>query len=132
MQYHRHSCTNLLCTNLAPRLFCCSSLPSLCRCLPLFSVTSCVGRPPSESQAPWLFQSPTPLKPLLGSTTPAGLVGSCHSRRARPSSSTRERPTTGGRDDIMEWMDWCHTSTLSSKTCKMWKFNLILIKFRWF
>lgn len=86
---------------------------------PRFSVTSCVCPPSSESQAPWLFQSPTQSKQSLGSTTPAGLVGSCHSRRARLFFYTSEPPTTGGRDDIMEWMDWCRTSTSWSKTCKM-------------
>lgn len=86
---------------------------------PCFSVTSCVCPPSSESQAHWLFQSPTHSKPLLGSTTAAGLVGSYRSRRAHLCFCTSEPLMTGGRDDIMEWMDWCPTSTSWSKTSEM-------------
>lgn len=114
----KYSRTNLLCTNLAY-----SSLPS-----PSFSLllvaASCVCPPFSESQAPWLFQSPTRSKPSLGSTTPAAPVGSCHSKRVRPCFCTSERLMTGGRDDTTEWTDWCHISTLWSKTCKMCSYRL--------
>lgn len=115
-----YSSTNLLRTNLASLLLHLPLFPLLCLLLPpRFSVTSCVCPPSSESQAPWLLQSQTRSKPSLGSTTLAGLVGNCRSRRAHLCSCTSEPLTTGGKDDIMGWMDWCHTSTLWSKTRKM-------------
>lgn len=113
----KHSSTNLLCTNLASLLLL-SSLPHLLLPPSCFSVTSCVCPPSSESQAPWLFQSPTRSKPSLVSTTPAGLVGSSRSRREHLCFCSREPPMTGGRDDITVWTDWCHINTLWSKTCK--------------
>lgn len=37
---------------------------------------------------------------------------------------------TGGRDGITEWMDWCPTSTLWSKTSMTNCFQLIICSFR--
>lgn len=119
----KYSCINLLCTNQASPLLSSISL------LPCFFVTSCLCPPFSESQAPWLFQSQTPLKLLLGSTTPDGLTGSCRSRREPLCFCTSEPLMTGGREGTTEWLDLCHTSTLLSKTCKMCSSPLVLIHF---
>lgn len=107
------TCNALICL---PPLFC---FLSCFAAAPCFSATSCVCPPPSENQAHWLFQSPTRTKPSPGSTTAAGLVGSCRSRRARLCFCTSEPLMTGGRDGTTGWRDWCPTSTLWSKTGEM-------------
>lgn len=111
--------TNLLCTYLASPFF--HHLLFLSHLLPLlcFSITSCACPPFSESQAPWLFQSPIQLKLSLDLTTRAAPVGSYHLRRVLPCYCISELLMTGGRDDTMEWMAWCHISILWSKTCKI-------------
>lgn len=83
-----------------------------------FSATSSIWPPSSESQAHWLFQRLTRLKPSLASTTAAGRAASCPSRRELLCFYTSEHPMTGGRDGITESMDSCLTSTLWSKTSK--------------
>lgn len=125
------SSTNLLLTNQASSL---SHLP-----VPSFAVALCSSATPraflpfSESQAPWLFQSLIQSKPSLGLITQAGPVGSYRSRKVPLCFYTTGPLTTGGRDDTMAWMDWCHTSILWSKTRKIcnlswWKQHMFKAK----